>query len=56
MHKLHLKKEKSKVISEVKALEAQVILLLQNTEPEAEIPEDVDNTVTLLLWATGIPG
>jgi len=42
-------------IPEDEAIEAQVFVL-QESPPESEIPEEVDNMVKLLLWAGGTSG
>lgn len=42
-------------IPEEKAVEAQV-LMLQKPSTELDIPEEVENTVTPLVWATGALG
>ncbi|XP_050769787.1 uncharacterized protein LOC127027997 [Gymnogyps californianus] len=50
--------EKGKIkirIPENKALDAQVFMLQKETE-SPEIPEEVENTVTPLVWASGTPG
>lgn len=42
-------------ILEDKAMKARVIVL-QKSPPEFEITEEVENTVTPLMWAAGAPG
>lgn len=43
-------------IPKSKDLEAQVFMLQQPEKKEEEIPEEVENAVTPLVWATGVPG
>lgn len=44
------------LIPESKAVEARIFMLQNMQKPEEEIPAEVEDAVTPLVWASGIPG
>ena len=57
MHKIIFKNgETHLLIPESKAVEARIFMLQNTPRPKEEIPAEVEDAVTPLVWASGIPG
>ncbi|KAK4811133.1 hypothetical protein QYF61_019764, partial [Mycteria americana] len=58
MHKIIFLKngETQLLIPESKAVEARIFMLQKTPRPKEEIPAEVEDAVTPLVWASGIPG